>query len=131
MSGWNSIASDLAFANFAFNHGVDAQSVDKFMVARLPDTRPPESINDKVAMLTCRGPYGAGWYNLTDLVVPDPGKPWASPRSPIDDVDKAVQDAGFLVVDPGCHPKLPDAVDSVFHRPFSRDSLKLYVRKAQ
>jgi hypothetical protein len=104
-------------------------SIDRYAVARMPETPPPAGINDKVAILSCRGPYRSGFYRLTDLVVPDPGHPWASPRSPITDVDQAVEEAGFLVVDPGCHPKLPDAVERIFQRPFSRDSHKLYVRK--
>ena len=130
-SGWNSVASDLAFMNFALNFGVEPVFIDRYAVARMPSVPPPASINDKVAMLTCRGPYAAGLYRLTDLVVPDPGRPWAPLRAPITNVDVAVAEAGFLVVDPNCHPNLPGIVDRLFHRPFPRSSQKLYVSKNQ
>jgi hypothetical protein len=128
-SGWNSIAADLAFANFAFNFGVEPFSVDRHTVARMPSAPPPDSINDKVAMVSCRGPYSSGFYRLTDLMFTEPGRPWASARSPLTDLDSAVDQVGFLVVDPDCHPKLPESVDRLFHRPWSRASQKLYVRK--
>jgi hypothetical protein len=128
-SGWNSIAADLAFANFAFNFGVEPFSVERQTVARMPSTEPPDDINDKVAMATCRGPYSSGIYQLTDLMFAEPGRRWASRRSELGDLDKAVEEAGFLVVDPDCHPNLPDSVSRLFHRPWSRSSQKLYVRK--
>lgn len=129
MSGWSSVASDLAFMSFVLNYTEEPVGFDKYTVARMPAAPPPAAMRDTVAMLSCRGPYTAGWYGLRDLTVPDPGKPWASPSAPIADVDKAVQEAGFLVVDPSCNPKLPDAVESLYRRPFSRDGQKLYVRK--
>jgi hypothetical protein len=128
--GWNSLSSDLAFYNFALNHVAEPTSNEKFTFGRLPGSAPAAGMNEKVAVLSCRGPYAQGFYELGDLVVPDPGKPWAQPRATITDVDKAVDEAGFLVVDPNCHPKLPDAVERLYRKPFPRDSHKLYVRKA-
>lgn len=129
--GWNSLASDLGFFGFALNYGAKPVTIDnKYTVARLPSNPPAPGGNFKVAVLSCRGPYTRGWYDMADLVVPDPGKPWASPRLPITDVERAVEEAGYLVVDPTCHPKLPDAVERLYQRPFSRDSHKLYVRKS-
>ncbi len=128
-SDMNSLASDLAFAEFALNFGDNAFSIDNYTVARLPAQAPPLGLNDKVAMLTCRGPYRAGWYLLGDLTVPEPGQPWASPRAPVGDLQGATESAGFMVVDPDCHPDLPQAANDLFRRPFSRESHKLYVRK--
>jgi hypothetical protein len=128
-SGWNSVASDLAFMGFALNYALNPASIDKYTVARLPATPPSPEFHDQVVMLTCRGPYAAGMYSLGNLIVPEPGQPWARPESPIGDLPSALQSAGFLVVDPQCHPNLPPEVSALFHRPFGRDSAALYVRK--
>jgi hypothetical protein len=114
---------------FALNYALNPASIDKYTVARLPATPPSPEFHDQVVMLTCRGPYAAGRYSLGNLIVPEPGQPWARPESPIGDLPSALQSAGFLVVDPQCHPTLPPEVSALFHRPFGRDSAALYVRK--
>jgi len=38
------------------------------------------------------------------------------------------RDAGFLVVEPACAPKLPDAIKIHFHPAASRGPLQIYVR---
>lgn len=128
-SGWGSIASDLAFAGFALNYGQAPTTLDRYTVAGMPSGPPVEGFNDRVALLTCRGPYRSGIYALGDLVVPAPGSPWATPQAPLDDKEAAIRGAGFLVVDPDCHPNLPDAVAESFHRPFEREKQQLYVRR--
>ena len=128
-SGWNSMASDLAFAGFALNFGDNPTSIDKYTVARLPAQAPPPGLNDNVAMLTCRGPYRAGWYLLGELTVPEPGRPWAAPRAPLGDLQSAIESAGFMVIDTDCYSNLPQAVNDLFRKPFSRESHKFYVRK--
>jgi hypothetical protein len=128
-TGWNSIASDLAFLGFALNYGEMPVSIDKYTVARLPATAPPPGLRDKVAMLTCQGPYSAGIYSVGNLIVPEPGQPWAQPEAPIGDLANTLRDAGFLVVDSKCSSALPPEVDSLFHHPMKRDSLRLYARK--
>jgi hypothetical protein len=128
-TGWNSIASDLAFLGFALNYGETPVSINNYTVARLPATAPPPGLRDKVAMVTCQGPYAAGVYALGNLIVPEPGQPWAGPESPIGELPDTLRDAGFLVVDSTCNVDLPPEVDSLFHRPVKRDSLRLYVRR--
>ena len=129
VTGWNSLASDLAFLGFALNYALIPVTVDKYTVARLPATPPPPGLRDRVIMLTCHGPYAEGLYSLGNLLIPDPNQPWASPESPVADLPTALQEAGFLVVDKRCHANLPAEVESLFHRPMERDPLKLYVRK--
>jgi len=129
VTGWNSLASDLAFLGFALNFASIPVTVDKYTVARLPATPPPPGLRDRVVMLTCHGPYAEGLYSLGNLVIPEPNQPWASPESPVADLPTALQEAGFLVVDPRCNPSLPAEVESLFHNPMERNPLKLYVRK--
>jgi len=129
MSGWNSIASDLAFMRFALNFAVDPVRFDRYTVAGMPSAPPSAVASAKVAMLACRGPYAAGWYELADLVTPEPGHARALPRAPLGELDQVVEQAGFLVVDPACHGNLPQAVEQLYRRPFTREGRKLYVRK--
>jgi hypothetical protein len=128
-SGWSSIASDLAFASFALNYGQDPATIDRYTVARMPHESPEANFNDQVALLTCHGPYRAGWYSLGQLVVPEPGQAWATPRAPIDDVSATIERAGFLVVDPDCYANLPSNVVAEFQPPFEREKQRLYVRR--
>ena len=128
-TGWNSIASDLAFLGFALNYAATPATLDKYTIARLPETSPPPGLRDRVVMLTCYGPYAKGLYALGNLLIPEPNQPWASPEAPVADLPTALQEAGFLVVDKRCNSSLPTEVESLFHRPVERDPLKLYVRK--
>ena len=128
-TGWNSIASDLTFLGFALNYGATPVAINDYTVARLPATSPPPGLREKVAMLTCQGPHAAGVYSVGNLIVPEPGQPWAQPEAPIGELPNTLRDAGFLVVDSRCNSNLPPEVDNLFHRPVKRDSLKLYVRK--
>jgi hypothetical protein len=128
-SGWSSIASDLAFASFALNYGQDPATIDRYTVARMPHESPEADFNDQVALLTCHGPYRAGWYSLGQLVVPEPGQAWATPRAPIDDVSAAIERAGFLVVDPDCYANLSSNIVAEFQPPFEREKQRLYVRR--
>ncbi len=129
VTGWNSLASDLAFLGFALNYTVTPVSIGQYTIARMPATPPPPGLRDRVVMLTCQGPYAEGIYSLGSLVIPDPDRPWASPESPIGDLSQALQQAAFLVVDTRCNRDLPAEVDGLFHRPLLRESLRLYVRK--
>ena len=129
MSGWNSIASDLAFMRFALNFAVDPVRFDRYTVAGMPSAPPSAVASAKVAMLGCRGPYAAGWYELADLVTPDLAMLGPLPRAPLGGLEQAVEQAGFLVVDPACHGNLPEAVEQLYRRPFTREGRKLYVRK--
>jgi hypothetical protein len=98
-------------------------------LATMPEQPLPEVVNDRVAMLTCGAPYPAGWYRLRQLRVPPLGGPAPPSEGPVTDLVAAVdQDAGFLVVDPACAPKLPDEIKTRFHPAASRGPLQIYVR---
>jgi len=129
-SPWNCLAHTLAFANFASNHGEARRDFGPFAVAALPAAPPPAALNDKVAMLTCGLTYTNGWYRLGALTVPARGGVAPSPEAPLGDVSAIVEEAGFLVVEPSCAPPLPEMVERSFHGAVTRNSLRLYVRRA-
>lgn len=131
MSGWNSLGHDLAFLGFALNYARERVTLGQFNVAGFAAGPPPETFNNRVAVLGCSTPYVNGIYRLGRMMVPDPGRPWASPDSPLGDPAEAVRSAGFLVVDPGCTPQLPQDVATLFHPPMSlvRGPLQLYIRR--
>jgi hypothetical protein len=128
-TGWNSLASDLAFLEFALNYALMPVTIGQYTIARLPAATPPPGLRDRVVMLTCQGPYAEGLYSLGNLIIPDPDQPWAAPEAPVGDLPQALQKAGFLVTDTRCNSNLPAEVDGLFQHPMPRDSLKLYVRK--
>ena len=131
LSGWNSLGNDLAFMGFALNYTLEPQVMGQLTLARFPPSSPPAPFNDRVAMLGCGTPYATGFYRIQNMIMPDPGQPWAAPEAPIPDAQVAVRDAGFMVVDPGCTPVLPPEVQTLFHPPISlvRGPLQLYIRR--
>ncbi|MEP6652155.1 MAG: hypothetical protein ABJA82_02290 [Myxococcales bacterium] len=131
MSGWNSLGHDLAFLGFAFNHAVDPVAVGRFNVARFPSVAPQDPFNERVAVMACDSPYANGIYNVSRMMVPDPGQPWASPAAPLGDPQTAIRSVGFLVVDPACAPPLPPDIGTLFHPPMGsvRGPLQMYVRR--
>ena len=130
-SNWNSVASSLAFLGFALNDRGIPRTVGEFTVANFPAAPPPDAWNNHVAALTCGSPVASGVYELGQLVASGTGRPTATPIASVDDLASAIASAAYLVVDPNCAPTLPVAVESEFHRAYSYDRLRLYVRKAQ
>jgi hypothetical protein len=129
-SNWNSVASSLAFLGFALNYAQIPRTVGEFTVANFPAAPPPDAWNNRVAALTCGYPVASGVYELGRLVAPGTGRPTATPIASVNDLASAIASAGYLVVEPSCAPTLPAAVESDFHRAYSYDRLRLYVRKA-
>lgn len=126
---WTSLAHDLAFANFAANYVTDPIQEAKVTVGALTETEPSEPFNDLVAAFTCGAPKPSGWYRFSALRAPRPGELPIGPESPLNDVGEAIAKAGFVLVTNGCVAQLPASIDSLFHPPFIRGNLKMYVRR--
>jgi hypothetical protein len=131
LSPWNSIASGLAFINYAANFTVEQIPAGQYRVARfVADRAPPAAFNDLVAVMSCGSYYPEGRYRLKELRNLDPGIPTGVAEAPLGDEAAAVTAAGFLVIDPACHPTLPTEVASAFQPPTSwNNRLQLYVRR--
>jgi hypothetical protein len=128
--GWSSLANDLAFWNFAWNHGGARQQFSELAVSLMPDDEPPDELNDRVAVFTCGDAMPTGWYRLRDVNVP-PGRPAKPNRaSGAPSLAGALETAGFLVLETRCAPTLPGNVNEAFHPPASRGELMVYVRRA-
>jgi hypothetical protein len=129
VSGWNSLASDLAFINFSMNHGQRRQTIGQLTLALLPAASPPEAYNDRVALLGCSLPFRTGYYRLRQLSTVK-GQSTPEPEGSPPDVVSAVREAGFLVVDPRCTTLPPEAAN-LFHPPVVRgNGLQLYARRS-
>lgn len=130
-TGWNSVGSDLAFMSFVLNHAVEPEVFGTFTLARFPAAPPPETFNDRVAVLACNNPFSNGFYRIHDLIIPAPGRPWAVPEAPVSDPQTAIRQADFIVVDPGCMPAIPPEIAAQFHPPYLnvRSPLQIYIRR--
>ncbi|MFO0550992.1 MAG: hypothetical protein U0271_21555 [Polyangiaceae bacterium] len=105
--GWDSIAGDLVFFEFAYRHTIDRKTSSSVLVGKMPPTPPSdEGRNDLVAFLACdRYTYKNGLYKVTDLTTPVFGpkrSKYPKPRKTNADEDALLDEAGFAVVDPSC-----------------------------
>lgn len=105
--GWDSIAGDLVFFDFALNHAVDIERVGKIRIGRMPDERPTDEPYGKVGYAGCGERYASGLYELSDMTVPVFGplrKEYPEPQVAADDgnVASLVTDASFFVTHPKC-----------------------------
>jgi hypothetical protein len=141
--GWDSVAGDLVFFDFAFRHAVDRKKVGQHWVARLPDAPPPDIPFGNVAFFGCDDFYASGLYPLSEMTVPVFGpdrrnfpRPIAAARDKPGDA--SFERADYVVVDPKCANPLDERLRSKgfqpvanrkLHRGGRRAPWKLYVRK--
>jgi hypothetical protein len=97
----------------------------------MPTERLPETMNDKVAIISCSGrPYPTGWYRLGQLrvsgMLTDPAPP---SERPLGDIASVADEAGFMVLEPGCAPPLPPSVAETFSGAQSRQGYNVYIRR--
>jgi hypothetical protein len=128
ITGWNSLAHDAAFFNYALNHTSDQRQFGGLTVGTMSTQPITAPFNDSVAVI-CQGQYAPGWYRLGALRVLAGVGTMPSPEGPIGDLEAAVQKAGFLIVEPHC-PPLPASVGALFQPPAQRGATKVYVRRA-
>ncbi len=136
--GYDTLAADLNF--FALVHFVprSPNRIGGKVMAALPDAAPPRDYaNTRVLFMGCAEAYANGIYDLNQLVASDldPRKIYPKPREPLPRLpepaalDAAMEGAALMVVDPGCYPRLPAAVQRAhFERIARRNRLELYAR---
>jgi hypothetical protein len=141
--GWDSIAGDLVFFDFAINRTVDPQRVGNLQVGRMPTERPADTPYGKVAFIGCGKTYASGLYELSQMTTPVFGPErtrFADPLVPadIERIEPLLEQADFVVVDPRCAQRitarasLAGFVSAAARRqinPSSRTKLELYVRR--
>ena len=141
--GWDSLAGDLVFFDFAFRHAVDRKKVGQHWVARMPDEAPPDVPFGEVAFFGCDDFYASGLYRLSEMNVPVFGPGRSSFPRPIADVGETsesvlLERADYVVVDPKCANRsdaqllskgFQHVADRKVDRGSRRASWRLYVRK--
>jgi hypothetical protein len=100
----DTLAGDLAFANYATNYSLNQRSVAGYTVADMPVAAPADASQDyDVAYFGCGSPYSSGMYHLSQLRLPvvDPGRK-PKPLSKLPKAEAALRQAQMLVIDRGC-----------------------------
>ena len=139
--GWDSIAGDLVFFDFALNHTVEQESVGSHRIAKLSDERPPDTPYGKVGYVGCGKRYPSGLSELSQMTTPVFGperRDFPEPLFAADEQetrDAMVEQADFFVT----HPKCAGSESMKIRRRFSlaakrrqtntgdRTKLRLYV----
>jgi hypothetical protein len=108
--GWDSIAGDLVFFDFALNHTVEQQAVGSLLVARLPDERPSDEPYGKVGYAGCKKRHPSGLYELSQMTTPVFGpdrKSFPTPLTELEEetLESIVAEASFFVTNPKCSGK--------------------------
>jgi hypothetical protein len=120
--GYDSLAGDLAFLNYAVGYTIEQKAVANFTVARLPDTPPEDEGKDwVVGVYGCRRPLATGLYPfeaLTDSRHPPPPsrQKLTTPETQAD----------FLIVERACHASR--TIPSMFRLVTTRGKTELFLR---
>jgi hypothetical protein len=140
--GWDSIAGDLVFFDFALNRTIAQQRVSNHRIGRMKDERPTETKYGSVAFLGCGNTYATGLYELSQMTTPVFGpdrERFPQPLSPaaVEDIDPLLEQASFVVLDPDCPDDLAAKVSQSGFvlgasrkqiNPGRRAKLRLYIR---
>lgn len=119
--GWDSLASDILFFEFATRYGHNQHRVGQATVAEMPSQPPPADFTDTVAVLGCKGRYRTGLYRVGQLTVPVFGprrhrypKPiLEAPDTPAGH-EELIRHAAFIAKDNSCQRSLPSAAQGQF-----------------
>lgn len=140
--GWDSLAGDLRFHEYAQAHLGDRRRVGGYVVAALRPEPPVTRLNDVALLLTCRGAWEPGLYPLSRLTTPVHGPAAARFDPPVRRLASAADavalaaHASFLVQETRCYPKVVPEVAGQFGKLVSRHGFKrgrdyvLYLRRA-
>jgi hypothetical protein len=119
--GWDSLAGDIMFFDFALRYGEEPKKFGGSVLARMPKEPPPAELDDRAVFLGCNDQYKSGLYRLKDLTVPVFGPKrtkFPAPERPGppagESADALVADAAFVVIDPRCQKTTPDKVRTGF-----------------
>ena len=142
--GWDSIAGDLAFFDFALNHAVTERWVSNHRIGRMPEERPTDTAYGAVALIGCGKTYATGLYDFSQMTTPVfgperdrfPAPPLLADR---EDIDPVLEKASFVVLDPDCTEGLSERVAGAGFvlganrkqiNPGRKTKLRLYVRRS-
>ena len=105
--GWDSIAGDLVFFDFAINQTIAEPRVGSHNIGRMTPERPAGTKYGNVAFLGCGKTYATGLYELSQMTTPVFGpdrEHFPAPLSPAtaDDIQPILEQASFVVIDPDC-----------------------------
>ena len=108
-SGYDSLAGDLLFFDFAFNHVQNAKMVSEFTVGAMPVAPPAPGFDDRVIVFSCDQRLPTGLYRVKDLRAPTFGpRRWQypPPRKPLtrDKIPALAREVPFLAVMDRCKP---------------------------
>ncbi len=109
--GWDSIAGDLVFFDFAINRTSGKKSVGNLRIGAMTDERPSSAPYGRVAYIGCGNTYATGLYDLSQMTTPVFGPEKENFAAPIhsatlEDVTGILDEASFVVLDPDCAGKL-------------------------
>ena len=141
--GWDSIAGDLVFFDFAVNRTVDPRRIGRHWVGRVPEERPADTPYGKVAFRGCDDSYASGLYEVAQLTVPVFGPernrfPEPLVSADAGDIGPLLGQANFVVLDPQCAKKIAGAARSAGFvlgasrkqiNPSRRTKLQLYLER--
>ena len=140
--GWDSLAGDLVFFDFALRQTRAKKKVSGHWVARMPEEQPADEPYGKVAFFGCNDMYESGLYDLSQMTTPVFGPERARFSKPLVAADAAdahslLEQADYAVVDPKCAQEARTQIEaSGFHlgakrprvNPGSRVKWLLYFR---
>jgi hypothetical protein len=125
--GRESIAADLAFANYAQNYAERGLQYAGYTVAKVPAQRPEKLDRElQVGVFSCGGPYRKGMYTLSQLTLPiiNPG-PAPKRSAGVTTIEAAADEADLLVVDTAC---IKEVAKAPFVYATARGTTQLYVK---
>jgi hypothetical protein len=135
--GHDSLAGDLRFWEFATHSVEPPKKIAGYYLARMSDTPPQGPFNDTVAYLGCRKIYRPGLHRLGDMNVPGKYPPRRmrnqkafepAPKDP-KDLGQLVDQAAYVVTQPGCRYAASAAALESFVRAAKRGKEELWIRR--
>lgn len=121
--GWDSLAGDVAFWNFALGYGKNPKRYNEYVLAEMPDERPSDPAPSDILVLSCDETYRTGVYDLDQLTVLAFGKDapeWPEPKRPWDATQRvSYRQHAFVLLEEGCG-NLPARERSAFEHAATR-----------
>jgi hypothetical protein len=142
--GWDSLAGDLVFFDFAVRHTTPQGKVSSHWIGAMPEAPPPDVAYGKVAFFGCPDDYPSGLYELSRMTTPVFGpdrERFAEPSIPFDaessDAESLIAQADYVVIDQNCGMRAAAKLGGDFRQvakralvnPKRRQSWLLYLRR--
>ncbi len=135
-SGWDSLAGDLVFFDFALRRARNKKAMSGHWVAGMPDAPPADVGYGKVIFFGCNDMYRSGLYDLSQMTTPVFGpqrKEFPEPRVSAEtaEVESLLEQADYAVVDPKCASEVQSRIKAAGFNLGARRSLVGGPRKAE